>query len=796
MSRNRFYLRKNKVRGFLKKLKMHKNSVIPFVTVLLISISLACRSSGSTSPSTPAAEQEQEQQPVEAGPTNTPQPTSMPPTSTPIDISIPTETTEPSGAPLSLISQDNLFAFLEDLTTIQSYSGWRNSATEGEAEALDYVANTLGDMDYLQNLGMELECQSFRVFLATELWETRLYVTTQGRETEVPADAPRGHRHDVAQALRFDSDGGLNDSERDPIAVEGQVVLIRSVNEINDLEENDVRDRIVFLDYAVIDPTAGASEEGAQIVTALIEKDIAGLVLVTRFSDEPRESHGKFVGDGIALERVTAEVAPPTLYVRLEDLASAGISSWEDLAQIEAARLVWDTDVFSPGTSGNLVAHIPGTDSSQAVILGAHIDSPNSPGAIDNGINSVVLLEVARILNKAQIQPAVDLYMAWFGSEELGLYGSQYFVNTHQGLLDRTIAALLMDGIIEATPGPILVLDGWSHSRFGNDQLTFPHYLAQKAALRNITIDEVEDYQSIGSDNGVFNGFVPQAGFAFGSENGGYAHSPYDTLEAVQELGDLMEQVTSVALVAALEIGQDLPELRVTPEPDRRALIVASHTEVAHMNPTMLIELDRALAWEGFDVDVIPYGQAVTSADLANSELVVVLPIIDYPSPGGDLTVYDEAWSDNEIESLVAFVERGGLLVLTNSAKRILFGWTFDANEDWQDVNALSEYFGVVFGEGTFSSSSAHTQREHPLMEHQSSLTLIANSGVPFTVQTGETLAESGGRPVVGLVDYGEAGGQVLVLADVGILGFASFVPPERDNLDFVRNLARYARAR
>ena len=61
-----------------------------------------------------------------------------------------------------------------------------------------------------------------------------------------------------------------------------------------------------------------------------------------------------------------------------------------------------------------------------------------------------------------------------------------------------------------------------------------------------------------------------------------------------------------MALLAALETGRDRPELRVTPEPERRALIVASHTEVVHMTPTTLVDLDRALAWEGFDVDVSP----------------------------------------------------------------------------------------------------------------------------------------------------------------------------------------------
>jgi len=720
----------------------------------------------------------------------------MPPTSVPTNTSVPAQAPELPPTLLSLISQESLLAFLQKLTAVQPYSGWRNSATEGEAEALDFVASTLGDFAYLQDLGLELERQSFHVFLATELWETRLYVTTKGQEIEVPADAPRGHRHDVVQALRFDSDGALNDSERDPVKVAGEVVLIRSADEIDDLEELDVRGKIVLLNYVVIDPTIRASGPDTHIVTELIEQDIAGLVLVTQFSDLPGESHGKYVGDGIALERVTAEVAPPILYVRLEDLASAGISSWEELAQVEAARLVWDTDVFSPGTSGNLVARIPGADSSQAMILGAHIDSPNSPGAMDNGINSAVLLEVARILNEARIQPAVDLYLTWLGSEELWLYGSQHFVNTHQELLDRTVAAFLMDSIIVSTPGPILELLEWSHSRFGDDQLAFSRYLTQKAASRDIAIDNVEDFQAIPADSGVFNGFVPTSGFAFGSEKGGQAHSPYDTVEAAQELGDLMEQVAAMALIAALETGRDLPELRVTPEPDRRALIVASHTEVVHMTPTTLIEMDRALAWEGFDVDVIPYGQPVTPADLADVELVVALPVIDYPGPDGDLTLYDEAWRGEEIESLVMYVDQGGLLVLSNSAHRILFGQVFDVNEDWQDVNALSGSFGVIFEEGALSSSRAGIQREHPLTEGQSSLALIMDNGVPFTMQTGDVLAEVGGRPVVGLVDHGEAGGQVLVLADVGILGFAPLEPSDSDNFIFLRNLAQYARLR
>ena len=42
---------------------------------------------------------------------------------------------EPTAVPLTdtlaLVSQQSLFTFVEDLTAIQPYSGWRNSGTEG-----------------------------------------------------------------------------------------------------------------------------------------------------------------------------------------------------------------------------------------------------------------------------------------------------------------------------------------------------------------------------------------------------------------------------------------------------------------------------------------------------------------------------------------------------------------------------------------------------------------------------------------------------------------------------------------
>ena len=413
-------------------------------------------------------------------------------------------------------------------------------------------------------------------------------------------------------------------------------------------------------------------------------------------------------------------------------------------------------------------------------------------------LTRAVLLEMARVLDEGTVQPPVDIYLVWFGSQELGFYGSQHFVNTHQELLDRTLAAFLMDGFTADRPGPtILGMQESSHVRFGNAELPFADYLAEKAQVYQIPIEMVVDSPIFNSDEGPFHGFVPHVRFAFGSNRIGKAfHSPYDTLESVQDQGEVMEQTVSMALIAALDTPQDAPDLRVTPEPERRALIVATHTEVLHMTPSLLINLDRALAWEGFDVDVIPYGQSPTSDDLTDADLVLVLPVIDYPSADGDLSLYDEEWRADEIDLLVTYVEQGGLLVLTNSAKRLFFGQVSDTNEDWEKVNALAAPFGISYESAPFTGTAARIASAHPLTENLSGLRLIANNGLPISLQAGETLAEVGGQAALGLVDYGGAGGQVLVLSDLGSLDLYDFGHHERDNFVFLRNLARYARDR
>lgn len=92
-----------------------------------------------------------------------------------------------------------------------------------------------------------------------------------------------------------------------------------------------------------------------------------------------------------------------------------------------ATAFVRDSGLVSSATVRNVVARIPGTESTGAILLTAHYDTrPHSPGAGDNGIGVAALLEVVRALRVgAPLRNDVVVLLA--DGEELGRLGSRAF---------------------------------------------------------------------------------------------------------------------------------------------------------------------------------------------------------------------------------------------------------------------------------------------------------------------------------------------------------------------------------
>lgn len=703
------------------------------------------------------------------------------------------------GDPYDVLSSERLLELLEQLTAIRPHRGWRTSTSAGETEALAWVEAGLFELHFLGALGLEVERHAFRTFTGVEFRETIVTLRRDGVDFTAPADSCPGHRDIIENALRFDSDGVLNDRQSDPQVAQGPPLIVRSASQIDAMTPAQASGRVVLLDYAVVDRSLMSTSQAVARARALLENRPAAVVMVTSFSNVPGESHGTFAGDVNAFTSVAIHPEVPVLGLRLEDLEGFNIRGWGDLAAVDRVTVTCDVDLFAPGESSYLLARIPGRDASRTVILGAHIDSPNTPGAFDDGSGATALLEVARLIDESRVVPPVDLHLVWFGSHERGLYGSFNFTARHGELLDRTMAMLQMDCLghpLDGTDSDIW-LETWSSQVFGNDRLLWPGYLAALAADHGITT-RLADFHELVSDNSSFSGYgVPNANMVFINPNQPYEvhyanhfHDPYDSIELARLEDETYVDMATIMVAAALATGSDNPDLRMTPTPDRRALFVGSHTEGVHMSPAGLLGLGMALAWEGFDVDMVPYGEPVTPEDLAGADLVVALPVHDYPTAGYDSSTYDEAWRSAELDALSSYVLDGGLLALTNTDRRLKYlNMAYDSNEDWPDVNLLAERFGVHYLPGVLASTAATVTGSHPLTRGLMSIRMIESNGHRFSLEVGEVLAVVGASAAAAVVPHGA--GEVLVLSDLGMLG-ASEDPPA--NRHFWSNLAAYAR--
>lgn len=100
--------------------------------------------------------------------------------------------------------------------------------------------------------------------------------------------------------------------------------------------------------------------------------------------------------------------------------------------KLDAAGFTTSVQQFtaSGATGYNLIADWPGGDPNQVLMTGAHLDSVSAgPGINDNGSGSAAVLETALAVAREAAKPTKHLRFGWWGAEELGMRGSQYYVS-------------------------------------------------------------------------------------------------------------------------------------------------------------------------------------------------------------------------------------------------------------------------------------------------------------------------------------------------------------------------------
>jgi len=80
-------------------------------------------------------------------------------------------------------------------------------------------------------------------------------------------------------------------------------------------------------------------------------------------------------------------------------------------------------------TDYNVIAELPGENSDNVVMAGAHLDSViEGPGINDNGSGSAAILETA--IQMAKVESSNTVRFAWWSAEESNLIGSTRYVNS------------------------------------------------------------------------------------------------------------------------------------------------------------------------------------------------------------------------------------------------------------------------------------------------------------------------------------------------------------------------------
>ncbi|WP_432662435.1 M20/M25/M40 family metallo-hydrolase [Wukongibacter baidiensis] len=99
---------------------------------------------------------------------------------------------------------------------------------------------------------------------------------------------------------------------------------------------------------------------------------------------------------------------------------------------------------YSQNVIGTLPASRGNGKKAQTIVIGAHYDCVDTPGANDNASGAATLLEVARVLSSKKM--AYNIKFIAFGAEEVGLVGSYEYVSSlSESELGDIVAMINMD---------------------------------------------------------------------------------------------------------------------------------------------------------------------------------------------------------------------------------------------------------------------------------------------------------------------------------------------------------------
>ena len=229
-----------------------------------------------------------------------------------------------------------------------------------------------------------------------------------------------------------------------PDGVEGEVAAFPSLAALSKAPVETVRGKIVFVDE-VMTRTQDGSGYGAAVAKRrdaafLAEEKGARAALIRSVGT----SGHRFAHTG-QMRRVTEP--GERAGVPAAALAAPDADQLRRILDSRGAlrlRLVLTPQQRPEGTSGNVIAEIPGREAPDEIVLvGAHLDSWDmGTGAVDDGAGVGIVVAAAKLLLDAMPEgPRRTVRVVLFGAEEVGLAGAKAYAEKHAAELAQHVIA-------------------------------------------------------------------------------------------------------------------------------------------------------------------------------------------------------------------------------------------------------------------------------------------------------------------------------------------------------------------
>ena len=282
--------------------------------------------------------------------------------------------------------------------------GQRLAGTEAEARARAWSVAKLRAMGF-----SNVRVESF----AMPVWERGL------ESAEILAPFPQEL---VVAALG-------NSASTGPAGVTGQVVAFASVDALRAAPDSAVRGKIVFIDHnmPVTQDGSGYGQFGAPRragPTLASQKGAIAIVIRSIGTDHHRNPHTGVMSFANGARPIPAGALTIPDAEQLMRILKRG--------QPVTMRLMLQSTTTASAQSGNVFADVPGRDPSLApVLVACHLDSwDQATGAIDDAAGCGIVTAAAKRIMDAG-RPLRTIRIAWFGAEEVGLFGGLDYLARH-----------------------------------------------------------------------------------------------------------------------------------------------------------------------------------------------------------------------------------------------------------------------------------------------------------------------------------------------------------------------------